>query len=139
MQYDDIRESMNRNNCHALSINEIEHRELVSMKTGKTFSKSAILTDFFEFKDLFVHHEILEPGKQASAPHRHTSCEEMIVVLEGCPTLYLGDLVRQLKPGDFVGFNPVSQELHFIENTTDEEVRFLVICSNPKSDQTIYN
>ena len=62
----------------------------------------------------------------------------MILVLEGLPTAHLGNQVTQLKPGDFIGFKPGSKELHFIENTTDKEVRFLVICSNQKDDQIIF-
>ncbi len=120
------------------NINQLAHRELISPKTGETFSASLVLTDFFHFKDLFVHHEKLGPGKRASSPHRHTAQEEMVFVLKGHPTVRVGDQTILLHPGDFFGFKPGSSDLHFIENTTQEEVGFLVICSNLKRDQVIY-
>lgn len=122
----------------ALNINELCHRKLISLKTGEELSKSAVLTDYLQFQHLFVHHERLEPGKRASAPHRHTIQEEMVVVLKGNPTVHIGDQVIQLNPSDFIGFNPDAAELHFIENMTQEEVEFLVICSSLKTDLVIY-
>jgi uncharacterized cupin superfamily protein len=120
------------------NIDSLSHKQLTS-KTGEIFSKSAVLTEFLFFQKLFVHHEILPPGKRASAPHSHTIQEEMIFVLNGYPTAHLGDRIIQLKPGDFIGFKPGVKELHFIENKTDKEVHFLVICSNQEDDQIIYD
>ena len=53
-------------------------------------------------------------------------------------TAHIGHRTVQLKPGDFIGFTPSSKETHFIKNDTMEEIRFLVICSNPEKDQTVY-
>jgi len=61
----------------------------------------------------------------------------MVVILEGSPSSHSGDQVSQLKPGDFVGFKSGSPEMHFLENTTNEIVKILVICSNPKNDSTV--
>jgi len=120
------------------NVNALSHEQLVSSKTGEVFSKSAVLTELFSCQKLFVHHEILSPGKKASAPHRHTTQEELIFVLDGFPTAHLGDQAVRLTPGDFVGFNPGSEDLYFIENTTNEDVRFLVICSKQKDDHVIF-
>lgn len=120
------------------NINELPHEQLISSKTGEAFSKSAILTKLLPFQKIFVHHEILAPGKRASAPHSHTTQEEMICVLEGFPVAHLGNRTMQLKPGDFLGFTPASKELHFIENTTTQEIRFLVICSNQADDHVLF-
>lgn len=119
------------------NISDLEHQQL-SSSSGEIFSKSAILTELFSYRKIFVHHEILSPGKRASAPHRHTAQEEMIFVLDGFPTAHLGNQAQQLKPGDMIGFKPDSQELHFIENTTNQDVRLLVICSNEEDDQIIF-
>jgi uncharacterized cupin superfamily protein len=62
----------------------------------------------------------------------------MVFVLKGNPTAHIGNQIIQLKPGDFIGFKPTSVDLHFIENTTQEEVEFLVICSSLKTDTVIY-
>lgn len=119
-------------------INDVPHKQLISSKTGEIFSKSAILTKFLSLQKFFVHHEILLPGKRASSPHRHTIQEEMIFVLDGFPTAHLGKESRQLKPGDFIGFHPYSEKQHYIENTTNQEACFLVICSNQENDQIIF-
>jgi uncharacterized cupin superfamily protein len=119
------------------NVSDLQHEQLISSKSGEMFSRSAILTELLSCRKIFVHHEILSPGKRASSPHRHKIQEEMIFVLEGFPTACLGNQTQQLKPGDFLGFKPGSRELHYIENTTQENVRFLVICSNEEDDQVI--
>lgn len=120
------------------NVRDLHHEQLISAKTGEIFSKSSILSELFFYQKIFVHHEILAPAKRASSPHRHSTREEMIVVLEGQPAVHLGDQVIQLKPGDVFGFQPGSNDLHFIENPTDKEVRFLVICSNQEIDEIIF-
>ena len=119
------------------NLSTLPHKQLVSSRTGEIFSQSAVLTDLLSCRKIFVHHEILEPGKRASAPHRHTLQEEIVLVLQGFPTAHLGEETVNLKPGDFIGFTPDSNQFHFIENPTQEEVRFLVICSKEEDDQTI--
>jgi uncharacterized cupin superfamily protein len=119
-----IKKSIPRLDPH--NILHTNHTQL-SSKNKEPYSKSAVLSELFGFQDLFVHHEILEPGKRASAPHRHTLREEMVFVLEGNPTAQVGDQTLQLKPGDFIGFPPSFEALHFIENRTGKECRFLVI------------
>ena len=120
------------------NISDLPHEQLSSLKTGEVFSCSAILSKLFTFEKLFVHHEILSPGKRASSPHHHTLQEEMIFILEGFPMAHHGKETLNLKPGDCVGFKPNSKDLHFVENNTSREVRFLVICSKPEDDQIIY-
>jgi uncharacterized cupin superfamily protein len=120
------------------NVKELSHRELSSKKTGEKYSLSASLSERFGFQDLFIHHEVIPPGRRASAPHRHTHREEMIVVLEGAPTAHVGNEARILKPGDLVGFKPEDERLHFVENKTSAEVRVLVVASNPQQDQTIF-
>lgn len=74
-----------------VNLNNLSHQDLVSQTTGEVYSKSAVLTDLFEFKDIFVHHEILAPGRKTSAQHCHTLREEMVVVLLGSPLYCIGD------------------------------------------------
>ncbi len=97
-----------------------------------------MLTDFLKFKNLFVHHEVLAPEFRASRPHFHTMNEEMVFILAGNPTAYINNQTTQLKPGDFIRFIPEANAKYFIKNNTTEEVRFLIICSNPEKDQTVY-
>jgi uncharacterized cupin superfamily protein len=128
-----------RKHMNIFNINALSHHELVSAVTGEKYSHSAVLTEYFNFQDIFVHHEILPPGRKTSASHRHTSREEMVIVLEGSPIFQVGNQVSQLKTGDIIGFSPASLEVNFIENKTNEIVKLLVICSNPPTDNIIYN
>ncbi len=119
------------------NIDDLFHKELVSA-SGEAYSKSAVLTDLLGFEDIFVHHEILLPGRKASAPHRHTLREEMALVLVGAPTACLGDQRFQLKVGDFFGVKAGAAELHYLVNETDEVVRLLMVSSQVVGDEVIY-
>jgi len=122
-----------------INLNEITHHDLLSSNSGETYSKSVVLTEFFDFENIFVHHEILLPGKRSSAPHYHTLREEMVVVLSGLPTCYLGKQKIQMKSGDVIGFKPGLAESHYFKNLSEKIVYLLVICSNHPKDRTIFN
>lgn len=121
------------------SISEMNHVELQSKTTGERFSLSAILSDAFGFKDLFVHHEIIPAGHRSSSPHAHSLREEMIYVLSGSVTAHCGSEAHTLDTGDFFGFKPGTTEAHFVENHSNEEARLLVIASNPEGDEVVYS
>jgi hypothetical protein len=44
---------------------------------------------------------------------------------------------HQMKSGDVIGFMPDLTESHHIENSSEEIVHLLVICSNPQKDCVI--
>jgi uncharacterized cupin superfamily protein len=109
-----------------LNVKNLEHTELTSKITGEKFSLSAVISSIYNFKDLFIDHEILLPGRKSSSPHLHTKKEEMIFVLTGKPTVYVGNRSMQLNPGDFIGFKPAT-DAHYLENLTNSEVHILMI------------
>lgn len=113
-----------------------EHQEMRSLKTGEIYSRSAVLTEKLEFKSLFVHHEVIEPGRRSSGRHSHTEREEMVLVLEGKVIAKKNDKSLILGPGDFVGFLP--GEIHVIENQSEASAKVLVIASNPLNDAVRY-
>jgi len=115
------------------NIDAIVHRELTSTASGERFSLSAVISAIYNFKDLFVTHDIILPGRKSSSPHCHSQKEEMIVVLAGNPTLFLGNQRQQLKAGDFIGLEPCKQ-MHYLQNHTSDEVQILTISSNPHGD-----
>lgn len=121
-----------------INLQDITHRQLKSKQTGELYSQSAVITDHFGFKDIFVHHEILLPGIKSSHPHYHTQSEELIFIIDGKPTAIYGDDIVQLKPGDFIGFKPGISEYHVLENNTDTKVTVLVISSKPEIDEVKY-
>lgn len=120
----------------SFNVRKTAHTSLVTPE-GETLSNSLVLTNFFNFKDLFVHHEILDPDKRASRAHTHSHREEMIFILSGKCEINQGGIKAVLEEGDFVGVLPNS-EPYFISNNFEDEVKFLVICSNPKEDQVFY-
>lgn len=121
----------------AINLSELDHRKLFS-KNNEELSSTAVLSDVLGFKDIFVHHEIIPPGKRTSLPHYHTKKEEMIIVLKGTPTVMSGGLATELKPGDFIGFLPNSKIPHFIKNDSNQIAEVLVITSNPEDDQVVF-
>ena len=122
-----------------LNVSDLSHRELQSSKTGEKYSLSVILNDLIGFKDVFIHHEIILPGRRSSGSHSHTHREEMVYVLEGSPTARLKGQDYPMKPGDFIGFQPGPENFHFLKNETTSPAHVLIIASNPPQDQVIYD
>jgi uncharacterized cupin superfamily protein len=114
----------------------LKHIELRSK--SEKFSHSAVLTDLIGFNDLFVHHEIIPPGRRASSPHRHSHIEELFLVLKGHPTFHCGEQSWKVAPGAFIGFRPDQQDLHYVSNDSDEDVHLLGMSSDHPLDETIY-
>ncbi len=119
-----------------LSLYNLKHIELSNKK--EQFSKSGILTALLGFKKLFVHQEIIPPGRRNASPHYHSKIEEMFLVLSGKPIIHIGDKSKQLKQGDFIGFKPNGKKKYFIENKTRSKVKILAICSAEKADRIKY-
>jgi len=67
----------------------------------------------------------LPPGEAAYPYHFHLGEEELIVVLDGRPTLRTPDGWRELAPGEVVAFLVGAEGAHQIVNRSDETVRFL--------------
>ncbi len=120
-----------------LNINSLDHQQMVSNATNEKYSLSATLSEYFDFKDIFIHHEVISPGQRSSSSHAHTIQEEMIVVIKGNPTVHIGLESSSCCPGDFIGFKP--GECHFVENTTTSDVQVLVICSKSSEDEVIFD
>jgi uncharacterized cupin superfamily protein len=116
------------------NIKRLVHEQLTVNSTAEKLSLSIVLSSIFGFRNIFVVHEVLKPGCRDSLPHSHSKKEEMIFILEGQPTLHIGDQTRELVPGDFVGLQP-NTELHYLENLTETSASFLKICSNPMDDK----
>jgi uncharacterized cupin superfamily protein len=84
------------------SIANLEHVELSSKKTGEKYSLSANISEIFGLRDIFIHHEILPPGRKSSAPHAHSQREELVYVLSGSPTVHLRGKSSPLAPEDYL-------------------------------------
>ncbi len=79
----------------------------------------------------------LPPGCWSSQRHTHTHEDELIVILQGEPTLIEDDGETQLKPGDICTHPAASPNGHHMINRTDANVVFLV-CSNLHPDDKCF-
>lgn len=69
----------------------------------------------------------LPPGMKSFPYHWHRGLEEMLVVLDGRPTLRTPEGERQLERGDVVSFPHAPEGAHKLWNDTDEPVRYLML------------
>ena len=68
----------------------------------------------------------LAPGA-ATTPHRHPRTEEIYYLLEGQAVMRIGRKQRVVGPGDAVAIPP--GEIHQIENTGEQTLKFLCCCA----------
>jgi uncharacterized cupin superfamily protein len=69
----------------------------------------------------------LPPGMKSFPYHWHRGIEELLIVLDGKPTLRTPEGERQLERGDVVSFPPSPAGAHKLWNDTDDPVRFLML------------
>jgi uncharacterized cupin superfamily protein len=75
------------------------------------------------------------PSGQAAYPyHAHLTEEELVVVLDGTPSLRTPDGWRELEQGEVVAFLRGEEGAHQIVNRTDETVRFLAFSPSGEPD-----
>jgi uncharacterized cupin superfamily protein len=79
------------------------------------------------------------PGEAAYPYHHHFGEEELVVVLDGRPSLRTPEGWRELGPGDVVPFLRGEAGAHQLVNDTTETVRFLCFSTNGEPDIVIYS
>jgi uncharacterized cupin superfamily protein len=78
------------------------------------------------------------PGQAAYPYHWHHAEEEVVVVLEGGPSLRTPEGWRELEQGEVVAF-PVGEDgAHQLVNRTDATIRFLSISTMPRAEVVHY-
>lgn len=78
------------------------------------------------------------PGQAAYPYHYHLGEEELIVVLEGRPTLRTAGGRRELAPGEVVAFLRGEDGAHQLINETGETIRFLSLSTSGDPDLVVY-
>ncbi len=68
--------------------------------------------------------------------HLHHGNEEVVLVVQGAPTLRTADGERELEPGEVVFFRRGPDGLHGLENRGDEPARFVVFSTMVDPDVT---
>lgn len=80
---------------------------------------------------------VIPPGKRNFPYHSHAAQWEYYIVLEGSGTFYDGDHApHAIEPGDHVICAP--GEAHQVHNTSDQNLRFIVIADHNRADVTTY-
>jgi uncharacterized cupin superfamily protein len=78
----------------------------------------------------------LPPGEAAYPYHFHLAEEEILVLLEGRPSLRTPEGWREMEPGEVVCFLVGEEGAHQLVNRSEETVRFLAI-SNQQPDVVV--
>lgn len=80
----------------------------------------------------------LPAGEAAYPYHYHLAEEELVVVLEGTPSLRTPEGWKDLREGEVVSFLRGEEGAHQLVNRTDSPVRFLAFSTNGEPDVVIY-
>ena len=80
----------------------------------------------------------LPPGEAAYPYHYHLAEEELVLVLDGQPSLRTPDGWRELQEGEVVPFLRGEQGGHQLVNRTEDTVRFLAFSTNGEPDIVLY-
>ncbi|HZO36739.1 MAG TPA: cupin domain-containing protein [Solirubrobacteraceae bacterium] len=78
------------------------------------------------------------PGEAAYPYHAHLGADELLVVLEGSPSLRTAEGWRELERGDVLSFLTGEDGAHQLVNRTDAAVRFLAVSSQDGPDIVLY-
>jgi uncharacterized cupin superfamily protein len=77
------------------------------------------------------------PGQAAYPYHAHLTEEEILVVVEGRPSLRTPDGWREMETGEVVVFERGETGAHQIVNRTEDQVRFLAASTGGEPDIVI--
>ena len=102
---------------------------------GRTKRK---LGDAFGLSNFGVNLTHLASGAVSALVHQHAAQDEFVYVLEGRPTLILGDEEFELEPGSCVGFKAGAGVAHQLINRTLELVSYLEIGDRSADDKVEY-
>ncbi len=80
----------------------------------------------------------LPPGEKSFPYHFHYANEEVLVVLDGTPTLRTAEDERVLSRGDAVVFRRGAEGVHQVRNDSSEVVRYLMISTLVAPDVAEY-
>ena len=81
----------------------------------------------------------LPPGEAAYPYHYHLAEEEILIVLEGRPSLRTPDGWRELAEGELVSFPRGEPGGHQVHNATSGLVRFLAVSTSGEPDLVMYS
>ena len=80
----------------------------------------------------------LEPGASSGPYHVHHGTEELLLVLDGSPTLRTPGGERELARGEVVHFPVGADGAHQVLNRSDSPVRYLMVAAHSGTDAIEY-
>jgi uncharacterized cupin superfamily protein len=80
----------------------------------------------------------LDPGAASGPYHVHHATEELLLVLDGSPTLRSPDGERELSRGEVVHFAVGADGAHQLLNRSDAPVRYLMVGAHTGTDAIEY-
>jgi uncharacterized cupin superfamily protein len=96
------------------------------------------LGDLFGLKNLGVNLTRLAPNAISALRHAHTKQDELVYILQGCPTLHTDEGRTQLSPGMCAGFKAGTGNGHHLINETAEDVVYLEVGDRTSGDEGTY-
>ena len=110
-------------------------KPFASLVKGRTKRK---LGEFFGLTNFGVNLTHLAPGAISALAHHHSQQDEFIFILEGSPTLILGDEELILHSGECYGFKAGTGIAHQLVNRSEENVTYLEIGDRTIGDEVEY-
>lgn len=102
---------------------------------GRTKKK---LGDHFGLTHFGVNLTELAPGAISALLHHHSKQDEFIYILEGTPTLLLGEKECLLSPGDCMGFKAGMGVAHQLVNRSEKPVLYIEVGDRAVGDEVEY-
>lgn len=96
------------------------------------------LGEYFGLTQFGVNLTHLSPGAVSALAHSHSQQDEFIFILEGHPTLVLGQQEFTLKQGDCYGFKAGTGLAHQLVNRSQETVIYLEMGDRTAGDEVEY-
>ena len=96
------------------------------------------LGDLFGLTNFGVNLTRLAPGSSSALRHAHSKQDELIYILEGCPTLHTDEGRTRLSPGMCAGFKAGTGNAHRLINETEEDVVYLEVGDRTPGDEGSY-
>ena len=80
----------------------------------------------------------VQPGASQFVYHFHHGTEELLIVLQGSPTVRMHDGDHELAEGDVLPFPPGPEGGHQIRNDGESVARVLVVAAHADPDVAVY-
>lgn len=96
------------------------------------------LGEFFGLTLFGVNLTQLSPGANSALLHHHSKQEEFVYILQGAPTLVLGEQEFVLNAGDCYGFKAGTGVAHQLANRSAEPVVYIEMGDRSEGDEVEY-